>query len=333
MITTSLLSWDSYYSEPAPSIRNIISRQQTQLSLSSDYYICDSFISFCYSNNEGGAIKITSYYYIHFLIEKTTIMSCVSNIKAGGIYFYDEGNCVLAFVCGFNCSATTGECQFYNSRVSADTANKNNIFHSTITRSINTDQSKVIGLGRGKIEIQEVNISNNVCKTYSAARLVPYYDANPYSCCASFMQIANNTSIESDCLHFSYFNNKEQTYCILKSCNIIENKQNIKKSSYGIINSAVPIDIYYSNILKNQGKFILTRIKYECYFALHHCFLDSKSATNGTITMDNMLNNKYPIAMHNLHTAACKGKITNFKPVYELYQNNLIRKGKWLFKL
>ena len=166
----------------------------------------------------GAAIHKNSNTALNLLVESSVFHECCTSSSGGAIYF-NTGQCVIAFSCGFKCKITNyASGQFCYVQVSTGT-NKNYVIDSSITKTT-TDTFATLLLAFGDVSCKGLNVSNNEVKQFSGIRIL-----DPSTCYISFSSFRNNNSTgESDCFTCLDFRSGSPQ---MNNTNIIENAQQI----------------------------------------------------------------------------------------------------------
>ena len=181
------------------------------------------------------------------LIESSTFIEVCAS-KEGTIYV-EKGDCVIHKVCGLK---STSQAQSF-CYIDGNQKEKNYVYDSTIAQC-NAENDGTMKHEWGIIEFKSVNLSYNMCNTYSFY-YIPGID-NSISTNIEFSSYYNNT-VSSHCLTFqSTFNGKYY----MKNSNIIKNQnKNIIRLWYGDLTmiSCVLLDNGPDVFTHNSGNIIL----------------------------------------------------------------------------
>ena len=178
----------------------------------------------------------------NLLIEKCSIKNCTAKKDTAGIRV-TKGNCIIAFICGYNTKAE--EYDAFSAVHTDSNREINFVFDSSISHC-EANNAYTMAHTFGNIYIKSVNLSRNKAKYYSALCCGPskINDETNYGTDIISCSISNNTATHQYCIYLTYNNstNKHQ----IKNCNIIEN------NSSNTIYSNGKTNIYFSSIINNN---------------------------------------------------------------------------------
>ena len=177
------------------------------------------------------------------LIEHCSFNSIHSTDAGGAIYFGNQGECVLASVCGYQCTtSTTNNGQFCYIQVSNLDTCKNHFFDSTVTASIAT-ADRIMELDYGNLKCKGVNLSNNNVNQISC-----FYIRPTTLSLISFSSFRNNSANNFRCILFNYQKH------IVNCTNIIENIQNSPSSGIITVWNQALLEMTHCSIYGNDPK-------------------------------------------------------------------------------
>jgi hypothetical protein len=297
-------AWNDYFTgSPTSTLSNEYRTQQT--SSDTSVYLLNCFFRSITSSSDGGALYCsTSVSYL--LVESTSFLSCKTSADDGGaIFFYNTGSgqCVLNWVCGYDCCSTyTGTVsslgQFSRIEMNNVATSKNYVNYSSIVRCVKDNSNAYCTIRQyyGKICYPSVNVSMNKCyhRTFLCC---PSTDSNSVTCSFSYSSFTDNIATSHACI---WFNTGGARYEI-KSCNIIRNT--ITSASYGTIRSDGNLMITDSCILENSANYNFYASS-SYIITLSGCTVDSTSKYGSLITQ-NTVTKSFILALNHISTRNC----------------------------
>ena len=237
----------------------------------------NSYVFNCYFYDltayDGGAI-LYSVSNSYLLVEKCSIYKCNASHYTAGIRV-TAGNCILAYVCGQNCTSSTndGFCS-----VSTDTSIKiNSVFDSSVSHC-EAVASYTMVHQQGHVYIKSVNISHNKVNSYSALSCGPNKnnEETNHGSDVLYCSFSNNTATSKFCIIFDSVYNSSCTHEI-KNCNIILNEGN--NLIYGIGQT----DAISCCIMNNTKRPIFSGL-----LTLYNCSVSSDQFEGSTVNTDSL---------------------------------------------
>ena len=207
------------------------------------------------------------------LVESSTFHDCQSTSNAGGI-MKSNGECIVNKCCSLKCySIERLGGQFLYTVLSHDPNKKNQVLDSSISHSMKDSKTRsygeVMGLYMGTIQIKTVNLSNNICETYTVSAPQPYVTTESASsnakCSISYCSFNSNVgaivfTLNTDNVYYSVsksnviYNIDTSKICLLYSslgdftdCCIMENDaKNLFLCNRGyvyVINCSIDVEL------------------------------------------------------------------------------------------
>jgi hypothetical protein len=297
-------AWKDYFAgSPQTTLYRQKFTSQQAPSVSSVYVSDCLFIGFK-SNTRGGALRCESMMYL--LVESSSFFSCNTSAQIGGTIFFetfDNGECVLHKVCGYNCCTTRVGTNSWGQFVyvvgGKSASSKNYLNYSSISRCVNENSMSYapLRLDNGKICFPSVNVSNNKCSYYSVIYSFPVQDSNSVTCSFTYSSFVDNNATEYICLYFLTGNAKYE----IKYCNILRNTQ--VSNTRGIIYTNGNLTIEDSCILENKANYIFYASS-PYIITLSNCTVDSLSNSNG-LMIQSIITKSFIHALNHMSTQNC----------------------------
>jgi hypothetical protein len=190
-----------------------------------------------------------------------------------------------------------------------DVTYKNHVNDSSFSHTLNvkTDSYQVFRLYYGNILFPSVNLTNNVCYSFTVIHCYPTTGTGSpvsISCCISYSSIVNNTASGGySCFEIS---NSDSSQCI-DTCNILNNKQT--SSSCGIFFVSPNLLIKDSCILGNDEKNKVFYATSSNKITISNCTIDDDIFTNGrysgTVTVIKTITKSFINALSHISTQHC----------------------------
>jgi hypothetical protein len=274
-------------------------------------FVHDCVFEDCTSSSNGALSCGNSIYKL--LVYQTSFVSCWSRSSYGGAIYFDSttnGECILCKICGFDCSSTNsgnsyGQFARINTKIYATYKNYVNDSSFSHSSNMNTDSYYVLCLNYGNILCPSVNLTNNLCYSFTAFYCYPTTGTgSPVSDTfyISYSSIVNNTANGYSCF---YHHNSDSSQCI-DTCNVINNKQTT--STYGTFYLYANLLIKDSCIIGNNKKNIVFYVS-SGKMTISNCTIDDNIFTNGryygTVTVIKTITNTFINALSHIATQHC----------------------------
>jgi hypothetical protein len=275
-------------------------------------YVHDCVFIDCSSESSGGALccEMVS----NLLVEQSSFISCRTSSYEGGGIFYDGfngGACVLSKICGFDCTTTYSgdgysDGMFAYIQIEQRGSKLNHVNDSTIThtsiQSVKESWGALV-LIEGKILCPSVNITNNECYKYPALciRII-----GTDTSCISYNSIVNNSANGGfGCIEFSVY-----PYCIIDTCNVLNNKQTDTSGHGTIYMQRGNLNIKDSCILgNNKGGKVFYQDGSSGEITISNCTIDddifSETRYYGTVKIVKTLEITFINALTHIVTQSC----------------------------
>ena len=298
-------AWKDVFSSPV-SPSNTLSKQEydsRQTLPTNSHYITNCIFNSITDGLNGGALYCVDSETTKLLIERSSFISCHS-YSNGGAIFFNNGQCCISKVCGYDCSTYDANCFQFDNVICTDYSTYiNTVEDSSISYSINYDDqaSYTMDHVQGKININAMNISHNKCSSISGIYCSPFRDTNSnyQLCLISLSSFVNNTAhTNSMCMSFDV----EITTKEIRTCNIVRNTQ--KCSENGIIYTYGNLNIIDSCLLGNDEKHcILYAQSYT--ITIKNCTFEGSVNTGGIVKITKRVTKSFINALVHINTQKC----------------------------
>ena len=243
-------SWSEYYNGTLDKTSDLTDH----FTIDENIWVCHcTFKSLENYNSNGAAIyKSSSSGCYNLLVEFTIFHDCNTTSFDGGAIYFNTGQCVIAYSCGYGCATVQNSLgQFCYVYVSSNN-NMNFVVDSSITKTSTNYGDYTLYLWNGNVSFKGNNVSNNEVDYVSGIE-IDY----PSECSISFSSFRNNNSTgEVGYICMYYLSNSYQ----MMHTNIIENDQNNPK--FGIIYTENSAELTM-NRKQDQEKFFMQTLKHQ----------------------------------------------------------------------